>query len=95
MATEGTVSTPVEIVRPERKTSEWVRMLVIGWAGIFVTAATTMLLIGACHHEIDRRIPAFGYLQTLLGLYTLKTVVGAVSGWDAYKLWTREAKPRR
>lgn len=84
----------VEIVRPKRKASEWIALLVESWVAALIGAALLMLLLGACHHEIDPRIPAFGYLQTLLGLYTLRTLVGAVSPWDAYKLWTREAKAR-
>lgn len=81
---------PVEIVRPKFKARQWIVMLLGSWCGVAFSAWTSMLLIGACHHEIDGRIPAFGYVQMLLGLYTLKHVFGAVSNWETFKLWSRE-----
>lgn len=81
---------PVEIVRPHRKARDWIGVLIGNWLALLATSALIMLLLGACHSEIDSRIPALGYPPTLLALVTLRAIVTTVSAWDTYKLWSRE-----
>jgi hypothetical protein len=85
-------SIPVEVIRPERTGRDGVVSFVVAALQLLISSAFAMLLLGASHHEIDAHVPALGYAQTLLGLYTLKTIVGAVTPWESYKLWSRERR---
>lgn len=80
----------VEIIRPKPKVRDAVAAVIGKWATTFGQGGIVMLLIGACHHVIDHRIPAVGYWQVVLGIFTVRAVVAATGTWDSYKVWTRE-----